>query len=167
MTLHAGSKIELKLEFPAAVDLIFLFPVCSRKMTKKKSFRKMQLSPTLWSYLISQRAKFASSLPSDAHFYGTLKAETWVDGVRQSYLSLATCKNLIKNGTTLSALGIQFGAFFHGFLRPKTQWLSNGSVSFEFPRCVQRLDQLLDFSKFHPSSCLLPNASACVTPRNT
>ena len=23
MTLHAGSKIELKLEFPAAVDLIF------------------------------------------------------------------------------------------------------------------------------------------------
>ena len=59
-------------------------------------------------------------------------------------------------------------AFFHGFLRPKTQWLSNGSVSFEFPRCVQRLDQLLDFSKFHPSSCLLPNASAsCVTPRNT
>ena len=67
-----------------------------------------------------------------------------------------------------SALGIQFGAFFHGFLRPKTQWLSNGSVSFEFPRCVQRLDQLLDFSKFHPSSCLLPNASAsCVTPRNT
>ena len=41
MTLHAGSKIELKLEFPAAaVDLIFYFQFAAEKWREKRASEK-------------------------------------------------------------------------------------------------------------------------------